>query len=177
MADIVDKATRSRMMSGIRGKNTKPEILLRQKLHASGYRFRIHRKDLPGKPDIVLPMYKAVILVNGCFWHGHDCHLFKMPGTRTEFWQTKITNNRLNDQKATASLLALGWRVLTVWECSLKGKTRIPIEDIMNRIATWLGSGDLQYSIGGTTHESISPTSSHAGTGLPDNICKGSFSE
>lgn len=88
MADIVDKATRSRMMSGIRGKDTKPEIFVRKTLHAQGFRFRLHRKDLPGHPDIVLPKYRAVILVHGCFWHGHEaCHLFRLPKSRTEFWK------------------------------------------------------------------------------------------
>jgi DNA mismatch endonuclease, patch repair protein len=97
MADIVPKAKRSEMMAGIRGKNTRPEMLVRRALHAHGYRFRLHRKDLPGKPDIVLPKYRAVIFVHGCFWHGHDCHLFKWPKTREDFWIQKIKNNQERD--------------------------------------------------------------------------------
>ena len=94
MNDVVDSATRSRMMSGIKGKNTKPELMVRSGLHRLGYRFRLHRKDLPGKPDLVFAKHRAVIFVHGCFWHYHDCHLFKMPSTRREFWETKIGRNR-----------------------------------------------------------------------------------
>lgn len=124
LADVVSPATRSRMMSGIRGKDTKPELAIRRGLHALGFRYRLHARDLPGKPDIVLPRWRAVIFVHGCFWHGHDCHLFKWPKTRTEFWRQKITTNRQNDEKAVAALHAQGWRVLIVWECALKGRTR-----------------------------------------------------
>ena len=111
MVDIVDSATRSRMMSGIRGRNTKPEVLIRSLLHRQGFRFRLDARDLPGRPDIVLPRYRAVVLVHGCFWHGHDCHLFKWPQTRPEFWREKIGRNRSNDDKVRAALLAGGWRV------------------------------------------------------------------
>lgn len=122
MADIVSKAKRSQMMSGIRGKDTKPEITVRQGLHARGYRFRLHRKDLPGKPDIVLPKYRAAIFVNGCFWHGHDCHLFKWPKTREDFWREKICRNVQRDARKTQELHERGWRIAEVWECSLKGQ-------------------------------------------------------
>ena len=111
MVDFVDKATRSRMMSGIRGKNTRPEILIRHGLHRLGFRYRIHGSKLPGSPDIVLPKYNAVILVHGCFWHGHDCRYFKLPSTRTDFWQGKIDSNRARDGRNTDSLLTAGWRV------------------------------------------------------------------
>lgn len=121
MTDIVDTKTRSRMMSGICGKNTKPEIYVRQALHASGFRYRLHRKDLPGKPDIVLPRYHAVIFVNGCFWHGHNCRLFKWPQTRPDFWYAKISGNKERDHRNTNALLNQGWRVFIVWECALKG--------------------------------------------------------
>ena len=121
MVDIVDVSTRSRMMAGIKGRNTKPEILIRKLLHKKGFRFRLHVKDLPGKPDIVLSKYKAVIFVNGCFWHGHkDCHLFKLPATRTEFWQEKITRNQANDSKSINLLLENNWKVGVVWECIAK---------------------------------------------------------
>ena len=137
MVDIVDAATRSRMMSGIRGRNTKPEILIRSLLHRRGFRFRLDARDLAGRPDIVLPRYRAVIFVHGCFWHGHDCHLFKWPQTRAEFWRDKIGRNRANDAKAQAALLEAGWRVATVWECALRGANR-DIEGVLQRLIDWL---------------------------------------
>src|SRR3990172_9124666 len=100
MVDIVDASTRSRMMAGIRGRNTKPEILIRSLLHCQGFRFRLHVSDLPGKPDIVLRRFRAIIFVHGCFWHGHDCHFFKWPRTRPAFWRKKIKDNHANDLKA-----------------------------------------------------------------------------
>ncbi|MDP3803405.1 very short patch repair endonuclease [Brevundimonas sp.] len=137
MADVVDPATRSRMMSGIRGKNTKPELLIRKALHARGFRYRLHC-DLPGKPDICLPKHRAVILVHGCFWHGHGCHLFKWPSTRPEFWRGKIERNREVDCVAEERLSAAGWRVATIWECALKGKSRLALDDVVQRCADWL---------------------------------------
>lgn len=121
MADIVDTVTRSRMMAGIRGRNTKPEILIRSLLHRQGFRFRLHARSLPGRPDIVLQRYGAVIFVNGCFWHGHDCSFFKWPKTRPEFWRKKIRRNRVLDRRAMRELLASGWRVAIVWECAIRG--------------------------------------------------------
>jgi DNA mismatch endonuclease (patch repair protein) len=137
MVDIVDAATRSRMMSGIRGRNTKPEILIRSLLHRRGFRFRLDARDLAGRPDIVLPRYRAVIFVHGCFWHGHTCHLFKWPQTRAEFWRDKIGRNRANDAKAQAALLDAGWRVATVWECALRGANR-DIDGVLQRLIDWL---------------------------------------
>jgi DNA mismatch endonuclease (patch repair protein) len=128
------------MMSGIRGKNTKPELLIRRGLHARGFRFRLHVKDLPGKPDLVLPRYRAVVFVNGCFWHGHDCHLFKWPKSREEFWRTKIRTNRANDKKHLAALREKGWRVLVIWECALKGRTRRDPDEVLSSAAAWLRS-------------------------------------
>lgn len=123
VTDVVDPSTRSRMMSGIKGKNTRPEIIVRQALHRAGFRFRLHRKDLPGKPDIVLPKYHAVIFVHGCFWHGHDCRYFKVPKTRTEFWLNKIMANARRDRMQKDALESAGWTVLTVWECEIRDKT------------------------------------------------------
>lgn len=122
MADIVDRATRSRMMSGIRGRNTRPEMAVRRHLHAAGLRFRLHRKDLPGKPDIVLPRHKVAIFVHGCFWHRHaGCPKATTPSSNVEFWQKKFADNVARDVRDRAALEALGWRVLVVWECELKG--------------------------------------------------------
>lgn len=149
MADIVTAEVRSRMMSGIRGTNTKPELLLRKGLHAMGFRFRLHERSLPGKPDIVLPRYKAVIFAHGCFWHGHDCHLFKWPSTRPEFWQAKIARNRAVDERTDAALEGAGWRQAIVWECALKGKTRLPLEDVIQSCAEWLRSDRPRLEIRG----------------------------
>lgn len=132
-------------MSGIRSKNTKPEILIRKALHARGFRFRLHDKRLPGKPDLVLPKYRAAIFVHGCFWHGHDCHLFKLPKTRTEFWQEKIGKNRERDQIAMGALAEQGWRTAIVWECSLKGKRQLDFQILVSSLEEWLlgKSGNL----------------------------------
>lgn len=109
-------------MSSIQGKNTKPEILVRKGLHARGFRFRLHNKKLPGSPDIVLPKYGVVIMVNGCFWHGHKgCRYATKPKTNVEFWETKIARNRHRDEVTEAHLHALGWHVITIWECELRG--------------------------------------------------------
>ncbi len=121
MTDIVDQATRSRMMSSIKGKNTKPEMMVRRWLHSLGYRFRLHRKDLPGKPDIVLPKYNLVIFVHGCFWHQHQgCHYAYTPASNSEKWKAKLEGNQQRDQVQQQLLLEMGWRVLTIWECGLK---------------------------------------------------------
>lgn len=120
--DVVDQVTRSRMMSGIRGKNTQPELKVRRFLHAHGYRFRLHKKDLPGNPDIVLPKLMTCIFVHGCFWHRHSgCQYSTMPTTRTEFWADKFKKNIERDARHQAALEAMGWIVLIVWECELKG--------------------------------------------------------
>lgn len=121
MADIVDPETRSRMMSGIKGKNTRPELALRRALHARGFRYRLHDKKLPGKPDLVLPRFHAAIFVHGCFWHRHEgCKYATTPATRQEFWQAKFRENMERDQRNIDALLALGWRVAVVWECEMR---------------------------------------------------------
>jgi DNA mismatch endonuclease (patch repair protein) len=140
MVDIVDSKTRSKMMSGIKGKNTGPEMIIRKRLHALGYRFRTHRRDLPGSPDIVLPMYKAVILVNGCYWHGHDCRLFKWPKTRPEFWRRKILGNVYRDERNLAQLEKLGWRICVVWECETKGMGEERLDNVVSSLVDWLSS-------------------------------------
>jgi DNA mismatch endonuclease (patch repair protein) len=123
MPDILTKSQRHQCISHIRGKNTKPEILVRKGLHARGVRFRLHNKKLPGSPDVVLPKYGVAIMVNGCFWHGHKgCRYATKPKSNVEFWETKIARNRHRDEVTNAHLEALGWRVITVWECELRGK-------------------------------------------------------
>ncbi|XBT42088.1 very short patch repair endonuclease [Pseudomonas viridiflava] len=124
--DIVDTATRSRMMAGIKGRNTRPEMIVRRFLHANGYRFRLHRRDLPGSPDIVLPRFRTCIFVHGCFWHRHDgCRYATTPKTRTDFWQAKFTQNVERDARVRRALRADGWKVLTIWECELKSPARV----------------------------------------------------
>jgi DNA mismatch endonuclease, patch repair protein len=120
MADTFSRAKRSEIMSRIRGKDTTPEILVRQLLHALGYRFRLHRNDLPGKPDIVLPRHRKIILVHGCFWHGHPrCPRAALPKTNPEFWHTKIGKNKVRDHRVRDKLRRMGWAVLVLWQCQL----------------------------------------------------------
>ena len=124
MPDTLSQSQRSYCMSSIRGKNTKPEILVRKGLHARGFRFRLHNNKLPGSPDIVLPKYGVAIMVNGCFWHGHKgCRYATKPESNVEFWETKIARNRHRDEVTNAHLEALGWHVITVWECELRGES------------------------------------------------------
>jgi DNA mismatch endonuclease (patch repair protein) len=121
MADVHSREVRSYNMSRIKSKDTKPEMLVRKFLHANGFRYRLHDKKLPGKPDIVLPKYKTVIFVHGCFWHGHDgCKYYVVPKTRTEWWLNKIDTNKANDIKAFKALKKEGWKIIEVWECDLK---------------------------------------------------------
>lgn len=151
MADIVTPDKRSLMMSGIRGKDTKPEILIRKALFARGWRYRLHDKRLPGKPDLVFPRLRAVVFVDGCFWHGHACHLFRLPSTRVDFWTEKIGRNRERDIEVRRKLHDLGWRHLTVWECALKGRARLPIVEVIDGVADWLESGKDSATIEGVT--------------------------
>jgi DNA mismatch endonuclease (patch repair protein) len=121
MADVHSVETRSYNMSRIRSENTKPEMLVRKYLFARGFRYRLHDKKLPGKPDIVLPKYKTIIFIHGCFWHGHEgCRYYVVPKTRTEWWLNKINTNQAKDTLAVAGLQASGWKIVTIWECELK---------------------------------------------------------
>lgn len=120
MTDVHSKETRSYNMSKIKGKDTKPELLVRKFLHKQGFRYRIHVKDLPGKPDIVLPKYKTAIFIHGCFWHGHQgCKYYVIPKTRTEWWLNKINGNIAKDLLANEQLTIQGWKVIEIWECQL----------------------------------------------------------
>lgn len=143
MTDVHDKATRSRNMSAIKGKDTKPEVWLRKELFKRGFRYRLHRKDLPGKPDIALPRFKAVIFVNGCFWHCHEgCHYFKIPKSNSRFWIQKLEANKERDEKNVNALKQQGWRVLVVWECAIKGTMKIPPDTLINQVCSWLRHAD-----------------------------------
>ncbi|MBY6193298.1 very short patch repair endonuclease [Marinobacter hydrocarbonoclasticus] len=138
--DIVSKQKRSEMMSKIGAKNTKPELIVRQTLHSQGYRFRLHVTKLPGKPDITLRKHNTVIFVHGCFWHGHNCPLFRLPKSRTEFWRSKIEANQARDEKNIKLLRSKGWRVLIIWECALKGKDRLTREKFSASLKSWFAS-------------------------------------
>lgn len=147
MADVVDQQTRSRMMAGIRGKNTKPELLLRRALHARGFRYRLHGRDVPGKPDLVLPKHQAVVFVHGCFWHHHQgCRFATTPSTRPDFWQAKFTANRSRDAKVASMLTRDGWRIATVWECALRKGALVTLTAV--RLETWLDGNVAQLEIG-----------------------------
>ena len=138
MADVHDRETRRRNMSAIRGKNTRPERMVRSWLHRNGIRFRLHDKKLPGSPDLVFAKYRAVLFINGCFWHGHDCPMFRWPATRTEFWKAKINATKARDLENKKALAALGLRTGTVWECALKGRQKRLPDDITNCLTDWL---------------------------------------
>lgn len=138
MVDSLTPEQRSAQMSRIRGSNTKLEVLVRKGLHARGLRYRLGGAKLPGRPDIVLPKYRTVVFVHGCFWHGHDCPLYRLPKTRPEFWADKIGKNRMRDQRVISELEAMDWRVLTVWECSLRGKTAIEQASFLDHLAETL---------------------------------------
>ena len=147
------------MMSGIRGKDTKPEIVVRKLLHSLGFRFRLHRRDLPGRPDIVLPRFRTAVLVQGCFWHGHkDCHLFRLPRSRTEFWKVKISKNRERDQQNIARLHELNWRTLEVWECAIKGREALSQDALAEEIHRFIAAGEpLSAVVRGSPHTKLTP--------------------
>ncbi|WP_397471251.1 very short patch repair endonuclease [Rheinheimera sp.] len=141
MADVHSKAARSKNMAAIKARNTRPEMLVRRALHQAGFRYRLHVAGLPGKPDLVFPRYKAVIFVQGCFWHQHQCAIFHWPKTRTEWWRQKISANRAHDEAVQDKLRELGWRVMLVWECVLKGKNKMPADQLIADISHWLRNG------------------------------------
>jgi DNA mismatch endonuclease (patch repair protein) len=141
MTDVHTLEQRTYNMSRIKSKNTRPELEIRKLLYKRGFRYRLHRKELPGKPDLVFPKHKAVIFINGCFWHHHDCRLFKIPETRKAWWEKKLTKNKKRDKKNLSHLLHNGWRVMVIWECSFRGKKKIDsdkILQIVGIISKWL---------------------------------------
>ena len=141
MADVMTRAQRRFNMSRVRGKGTQPELMLRRGLHRRGLRYRLHGKDLPGRPDLVLPGRKAVILVHGCFWHMHDCPRFKWPSTREKFWRAKILRNHERDRKVLEELRQAGWRVQIVWECALRGSGRRPLDEVLDACEAFVDGG------------------------------------
>ncbi|MFW9872478.1 MAG: very short patch repair endonuclease [Candidatus Thorarchaeota archaeon] len=140
MADVHSKETRSYNMSMIKGKNTKPEIIVRQFLHANGYRYRINDKRYPGKPDLVLPKYKIAIFINGCFWHGHkDCKYFKLPNTRRKWWEEKIIETKKRDFIKKEEIMKIGFKVIVIWECELKPKSK---ENCLTKLVKKIENGN-----------------------------------
>lgn len=133
------------MMAGIRAKDTGLEMLVRRGLHSRGFRYRLHIRQLPGSPDMVFPGRRSVIFIHGCFWHGHDCPLFRYPASRQEFWSTKIESNRVRDKSAESQLLDDEWRVLTIWECALRGKNKLGVERTLDLATDWL-EGDVMVA-------------------------------
>lgn len=147
--DVVSRKKRSEMMSGITARDTKPELTVRRGLHAKGFRFRLHYAGLPGKPDLVFPKFQAVIFVNGCFWHGHGCHLFKWPSSRSQFWKEKISGTVKRDERNLKLLADSDWRTLTIWECALKGRTKLPEDNVIDLASNWLVAGTESGEITG----------------------------
>lgn len=139
--DVHDRETRSRNMRAIKNKDTKPELIVRHLLHRNGFRYRIAPNYLPGKPDLWLAKWRAAIFINGCFWHGHDCALFRLPSTRTQFWKKKINSNKERDKRNINLLNDKRIRVLTIWECALKGKCKMSEDTLLTLFKTWLYCG------------------------------------
>lgn len=150
MPDVHSHEARRRNMAAIRAGNTKPELQVRRFLHAEGYRYRLHARQLPGRPDIVLPKHRVVIMVNGCFFHGHSCRYFRWPATRAEFWHAKIASNQSRDARNLASLSAAGWRVLTIWECAVRGDERSR-QTALTDVLRWLRGSQETGSISGSS--------------------------
>lgn len=147
--DTVDRQTRSRIMASVGQKNTGAELLLRKALHKNGLRYRLHDRSLPGSPDIVFPRFRAVVFVHGCYWHSHGCYRSTVPKSRNYFWTEKFHSNRLRDDRNVRLLLEHGWRVFTVWECALKGKTTQPYGVVTRALRRWLESTRKSGEIAG----------------------------
>jgi DNA mismatch endonuclease, patch repair protein len=149
--DTVDKSTRSYIMSRVGQKDTGPEILLRSSVHAAGLRYRLHDRGLPGSPDLVFPRFHTAVFVHGCYWHSHGCYRSSVPKSRQEFWAEKFEANRSRDERNLRLLREGGWRVLTVWECALRGKSARTSLDIADTVKAWLVSSDDVGEIAGTS--------------------------
>lgn len=149
--DNVDKATRSRIMASVGQRDTGVEMMLRSALHRMGLRYRLHVRSLPGSPDLVFPRYRAVVFVHGCYWHAHGCHRSTVPRSSQGFWSEKFAANKLRDAKKETALLDAGWRVMTVWECTLRGKTARQPEKVAAAIRSWLHSSARRGRVGSAT--------------------------
>ena len=136
-------------MSRIRSKDTKPELVVRKGLHARGLRYRLHDRNLPGTPDLVFPSRRAVLFIHGCFWHGHDCPLYKAPSTNADFWEKKVRANQQRDILHNAELGLRGWRVLSIWECAVRGSGRRPFPELVDDIQAWFAADATEGEIGG----------------------------
>ena len=149
MVDRLTTEQRRLNMSRVRSKGTSPELTVRRLLHALGFRFRLHRRDLPGTPDIVLPRHRLALFVHGCFWHGHCCPLFRIPATRSEFWTSKFEVNRRRDGAARRGLLENGWRTLCVWECALRGRGRLSEGELSLAVTGFMNGDQREGNIAG----------------------------
>lgn len=147
MADRLTPEQRRLNMSRIKGRDTKPEFIVRRALHSMGFRYRLYARDLPGRPDVTLPKWRCIVQVHGCFWHGHGCALFRWPATRQEFWRDKIAANVRRNQNVEAELMEKGWRVVTVWECALKGRGRLPEDEFRAVLAETVRSARAKCEI------------------------------
>jgi len=151
MTDVLSRKQRRFNMSRIRGRDTQPEIKLRRSLHSRGLRFRLHRRDLPGCPDLIFPRHRIVIFVHGCFWHRHLCPMFRWPNTRKAFWRQKIEGNARRDCTVQAALVRANWRVLVVWECALRGPKRRTMEEVVESILRWFQGNQLIGIVAGSS--------------------------
>ena len=149
--DSAHTSMRSHIMASIPSRNTKPELYVRKALHSLGFRYRLHVKRLPGSPDIVLPRYKAVIQVNGCFWHGHDCPANRPAKSNTEYWYQKISKNQARDERNRNALLKSGWRLLVIWECAIQGKQKLDRKVLISLVENWVLVGNELAEIRGDT--------------------------
>lgn len=154
--DVHTPEVRSYNMSRIRGRDTRPELFIRRGLHARGFRFRLQVRELPGRPDLVFPRRSAVLFVHGCFWHGHSCHLFRMPATRQDFWASKIATNKARDARSYEALAARGWRTLTLWECAIRGRSRWSERQVLDACEMFLtGTASAMEISGNCPHPGI----------------------
>ena len=148
--DVLTPAQRQLNMSRNRSRDTQPELLIRRGLHAQGFRFRLHHRQLPGRPDLVLTRHRTVVFVNGCFWHSHGCHISRMPETRRDYWQPKLDRTVERDRDAASELRTRGWRIVTVWECAVRGRTRLVFDDVIAKIERFVRFGtDATLAIAG----------------------------
>ncbi|MDN7135983.1 very short patch repair endonuclease [Pseudidiomarina terrestris] len=164
MVDVHSKQTRSKNMRAIKGKNTAIELKLRSRLHRAGLRYRVHTKQIPGRPDVYFRAAQTAIFINGCFWHGHQCHLFSVPKTRTSFWINKIQENQVRDHTVIENLLPCDIRALVVWECALKGPARLDLDYIVVLIQRFLSHHKplgIISSTGMELHENADEYKSH----------------